>query len=169
MDRHDAGHRGVNQMKRCLTVTAFVFLTVVATITAAPLRQAATDAEIASRADALMSGLLTSGRFNGTVLLARNGRVVFEKGYGMANFEWDIPNTSSTKFRLGSITKQFTSMAIMQLEERGLLKSTTTPGTSCSAPSSRRSAAKRTTCSCRRTSSVRSGCATPATTGRTSC
>jgi CubicO group peptidase (beta-lactamase class C family) len=39
----------------------------------------------------------------------------------MANFEWDIPNGRSTKFRLGSITKQFTSMAIMQLEERGLL------------------------------------------------
>src|SRR6185295_430961 len=63
-----------------------------------------------------------SGRFNGTVLLSRSGRVVLEKGYGMANFEWDVPNTPSTKFRLGSITKQFTSMAIMQLEERGLLK-----------------------------------------------
>ena len=109
-------------MKRLPIVIALGLLTLAAFPSAAPPRQAATDAEIASRADALMSGLFTSGRFNGTVLLARNGKVVFEKGYGMANFEWDIPNAPSTKFRLGSITKQFTSMAIMQLEERGLLK-----------------------------------------------
>src|SRR5690242_9564725 len=81
----------------------------------------ATDAAIAARADAYMSALNKQERFNGTVLLARDGKVIFKKGYGMANFEWDIPNAPSTKFRLGSITKQFTSMAIMQLQERGLL------------------------------------------------
>lgn len=122
MERHDAREGSVNhQMKRLPIVLALGLLSLTAFPSAAPPRQAATDAEMASRADAFMSGLFTSGRFNGTVLLARNGHVVFEKGYGMANFEWDIPNGRSTKFRLGSITKQFTSMAIMQLEERGLL------------------------------------------------
>jgi CubicO group peptidase (beta-lactamase class C family) len=108
-------------MKRFLVVLTLVLLPFTTFPSAELSRQATTDAEIASRADALMNGLFTSGRFNGTVLLARNGKVVFEKGYGMANFEWDIPNAPSTKFRLGSITKQFTSMAIMQLAERGLL------------------------------------------------
>src|SRR6266404_367970 len=84
--------------------------------------QPATDSEIAARADAYMSALAKQQRFNGTVMMAKDGRVLFKKGYGMANFEWDIPNAPSTKFRLGSITKQFTSMCIMQLEERGLLK-----------------------------------------------
>jgi CubicO group peptidase (beta-lactamase class C family) len=47
--------------------------------------------------------------------------VLFAKGYGMANLEHEVPNTTRTKFRLGSITKQFTATAILQLEERGKL------------------------------------------------
>jgi CubicO group peptidase (beta-lactamase class C family) len=48
--------------------------------------------------------------------------VLLSKGYGAANIEWDIPNTPSTKFRLGSITKQFTAASILLLVERGTLK-----------------------------------------------
>jgi len=57
--------------------------------------------------------------FNGTVLVAESGKVIFKKGYGLANVEWNIPHTPDTKFRLGSITKQFTSMLIMQLVNEG--------------------------------------------------
>ena len=60
--------------------------------------------------------------FSGTVLLALNGDAKFKKGYGWANAEWEIPNAANTKFRVGSITKQFTSMAVMQLQEQGKLK-----------------------------------------------
>ena len=60
-------------------------------------------------------------QFNGTVLLARNGQILFCRGYGMANLEHDVPCTPNTKFRLGSITKQFTAMAILILQERGKL------------------------------------------------
>ncbi|HEU5238899.1 MAG TPA: serine hydrolase, partial [Pyrinomonadaceae bacterium] len=59
--------------------------------------------------------------FNGTILIARDGKVIVNKSYGMANFELDVPNTPQTKFRLGSITKAFTAMAIMLLQERGKL------------------------------------------------
>ena len=45
--------------------------------------------------------------------------MILKKGYGYANFEWKIPNTPDTKFRLASVTKQFTAMLIMQLVERG--------------------------------------------------
>ena len=54
--------------------------------------------------------------------MARGGDVVLDKGYGSANLEWDIPNAPATKFRLGSITKQFTAASILLLEERGQLK-----------------------------------------------
>ena len=61
-------------------------------------------------------------QFNGTVLVAENGKVVYKGGYGSANMEWNIPNTPETKFRLGSITKQFTATVIMQLVEQGKIK-----------------------------------------------
>jgi CubicO group peptidase (beta-lactamase class C family) len=61
-------------------------------------------------------------QFNGTVLVAENGKVVYKGGYGSANMEWNIPNTPDTRFRLGSITKQFTATVIMQLVEQGKIK-----------------------------------------------
>jgi len=67
---------------------------------------------IAARIDELMLSYQELGMFNGTALVATNGDVSFSKGYGLANMEWDIPNGPDTKFRLGSITKQFTSMII---------------------------------------------------------
>ncbi len=57
----------------------------------------------------------------GTVLVARGGKVLFSNGYGFANLEWRVPNDPATRFRIGSITKQFTSAAILLLEERGKL------------------------------------------------
>ncbi len=72
--------------------------------------------------DKLMSLYHEYGQFNGSALVAENGKVIYKKGHGLANMEWDIPNQSNTKHRLGSITKQFTSMLIMQLVEQGKLK-----------------------------------------------
>jgi CubicO group peptidase (beta-lactamase class C family) len=66
------------------------------------------------------------GAFNGTALVAENGKVIFKKGYGLADFEWKIPNTPDTKFRLGSITKQFTATLILQLVDEGKLTLDTT-------------------------------------------
>lgn len=59
--------------------------------------------------------------FSGTVLVAKDGEIVFSKAYGMANYELDVPNKIDTKFRIASVTKQFTAMAIMQLQKMGLL------------------------------------------------
>jgi CubicO group peptidase (beta-lactamase class C family) len=55
------------------------------------------------------------------VIVIKNGRILHKKGYGLANLEHDIPITSETAFRIGSITKPFTAIAILQLHERGLL------------------------------------------------
>ena len=69
--------------------------------------------------DALMQKYYEYGQFNGSVLVAQGGKVILKKGYGYANFEWNIPNTPDTKFRLASVTKQFTAMLIMQQVEGG--------------------------------------------------
>jgi CubicO group peptidase (beta-lactamase class C family) len=57
------------------------------------------------------------------VLVAHKGHILLKKGYGLANRECgDVPNRPQTKFRIASLTKGFTAMAIMQLEEKGLLQ-----------------------------------------------
>ena len=72
--------------------------------------------------DKLISAYAEYGQFNGSVLVAEKGKVIYKKGFGLADMEWNIPNQPDTKHRLGSITKQFTSMLIMQLVEQGKLK-----------------------------------------------
>src|SRR5213596_3439220 len=60
-------------------------------------------------------------QFNGTVLVADEKGLLLKKGYGSANLEWQQPATPDTKFRIGSITKQFTAMVILQLVAEGKL------------------------------------------------
>jgi CubicO group peptidase (beta-lactamase class C family) len=74
-----------------------------------------------ARMEQVVQSHVAAGTFMGSVLVARDGAVVLDKAYGMANLELDVANTPDTKFRLGSITKQFTAAAILLLEERGQL------------------------------------------------
>jgi len=53
--------------------------------------------------------------FNGSVLVAHNGKLIYKNGFGFANMEWKIPNETDTKFRIASVTKPFTAMLVMQL------------------------------------------------------
>ena len=76
----------------------------------------------AAKIDELMKAYNSYRQFNGAVLVAENGKVIFKKGYGLANMEWNIPVEPDTKFRLGSITKQFTSMLVLQLVQEGKIK-----------------------------------------------
>ena len=77
---------------------------------------------ISKQLDALATQYAKAGQLNGTVLVAEHGKVVFAKGYGLANREWNQPNAPDTKFRLGSLTKQFTALLVMQLVEKGQLR-----------------------------------------------
>lgn len=86
------------------------------TLLLAPHLFAATYAE---KIDALLTAYNKQRFFNGSALVAEHGKVLLRKGYGLANMEWQIPNAPDTKFRLGSITKQFTSMVVMQLVSEG--------------------------------------------------
>lgn len=75
----------------------------------------------ADTAATLIESYVRSDLFSGTVLVAQDGKPIFRQAYGLANREWNIPNAPDTKFRIGSITKQFTAAAILRLAERGKL------------------------------------------------
>ncbi len=80
-----------------------------------------TDNEIIEKVETYMKATEKVDGFSGSILIARNGQPVVHKGYGMANIELNVPNKPETVFRLGSVTKQFTGMAITMLQERGKL------------------------------------------------
>lgn len=77
---------------------------------------------MAAQLDRYVQSLTDKGSFSGSVLVAKDGKILLAKGYGIANYEHMVPNAPYTKFHLGSITKQFASMAIMQLVQQGTLK-----------------------------------------------
>lgn len=67
-----------------------------------------------------------NGYLNGSILIACNGHVILNNGFGTANWEHKVPNTPGTKFRIGSLTKAFTAMGILQLHEKKKLNITDT-------------------------------------------
>ncbi len=74
------------------------------------------------RMQQIIDSYVTGKTFMGTVLVEKDGKLLLNQGYGSAELEWNIPNTPDAKFRLGSLTKQFTAASILLLEERGKLK-----------------------------------------------
>jgi CubicO group peptidase (beta-lactamase class C family) len=75
-----------------------------------------------ARMEEVVQTYVSAKQFMGSVLVARDGKLLLDHGYGSANLEWGVPNSPTTKHRLGSITKQFTAACILLLEERGKLK-----------------------------------------------
>lgn len=78
--------------------------------------------DTAQKIDEMLKNYYDYGQFNGAVLVAEKGKVVYKKGFGMANMEWAIPNQPDTKFRIGSVTKQFTATLVLQLVDAGKIK-----------------------------------------------
>ncbi|RFU47596.1 serine hydrolase [Paraburkholderia sp. DHOC27] len=75
----------------------------------------------AKEAQEIVTPFVRGDLFSGVVLVAKQGEVIFREAFGFANREWAIPNTPDTRFRIGSITKQFTAAAILRLADRGKL------------------------------------------------
>jgi CubicO group peptidase (beta-lactamase class C family) len=76
----------------------------------------------AAKIDQLARQYADCCEFTGTVLVSEHDKVIFKGGYGFADREWNIPNAPDVKFRLGSITKQFTSMLMLQQVAKGTIK-----------------------------------------------
>jgi len=100
----------------CRGYYAFALLAILA------LQTSAFAQDKGAKIDELLSLYQKYDQFNGSALVADNGKVIYKKGLGLANMEWNIPNAPDTKFRLGSITKQFTATLILQLVEQGKIK-----------------------------------------------
>ncbi|MDR2921506.1 MAG: beta-lactamase family protein [Tannerella sp.] len=71
--------------------------------------------------DTLIQSYVNLNKFSGNVLVAKEDKIIFQKSYGFANREFDIPNNTNIKFRIVSFTKQFTAVLIMQLVESNRL------------------------------------------------
>jgi CubicO group peptidase (beta-lactamase class C family) len=78
--------------------------------------------DLSTRFDQISKARADAGQFVGNVLIAKGDQVLFEKSYGSANLEWKVADTAESKFRIGSVTKQFTAACVLLLEERGKLK-----------------------------------------------
>lgn len=79
---------------------------------------------IAEKADVLLTAYTVQQKFSGAVLIAKEGKVVFEKAYGYADRNTQRLNTVQTEFRVGSLTKMFTSTVILQLASESKLSLT---------------------------------------------
>ena len=77
--------------------------------------------EISTQLDEYLSAHAKNKDFSGSVIVANQDKVIFSNSYGLSDYENDVSNTINTKFRLGSLSKPFTSLAIMILQERGRL------------------------------------------------
>ncbi|MCG8331843.1 MAG: beta-lactamase family protein [Chitinophagales bacterium] len=77
--------------------------------------------QLAPQLDSLLNDYYKKKEFNGVVLVAKKGKNLFQQAYGHASIEERIPNEIETKFLIGSTTKSFTAIAIMQLWESGLV------------------------------------------------
>ncbi len=76
---------------------------------------------LSAQLDSFLTSQVATDQFSGSVLIARDDKVIFSNGYSMADWDDQVSNTPYTKFHVGSLTKQFTAMAILILQERGKL------------------------------------------------
>ena len=75
----------------------------------------------AQSADSFFNILTTQAGFNGSALIAHNGKVLFQRQFGYSDFKAKTMLTDTSEFQLGSVSKQFTAVSIMMLKEKGLL------------------------------------------------
>lgn len=104
-------------MKNILFTTLFVLGTLFNNAVA----QSKDDKQLTAAIDKLLSEQFKTNETGAAALVARNGQIVYKKAFGMANLELNIPMQADNVFRIGSITKQFTAVAILQLMEQGKL------------------------------------------------
>ncbi len=98
-----------------------LFRTLVPAVVLTVLAQASIAQIPADRLQRVVQPYIDNQMFMGSVLVAKNGKVIFSKSYGMADLEWAVPNSSTTKFNIASMTKQFTAASVFLLQDRGKL------------------------------------------------
>lgn len=103
----------VRRFSKLIAILAFAF--------AAHAQIPPSAADIAAKTDEYMNALLKVKGVGGSVLISRKGDQIVNRGYGYADAAAKVPNAPNTKFRIGSITKQFTAAAVLLLQDKGML------------------------------------------------
>ncbi len=85
------------------------------------LRAACVAQDKGAKMDEIMKTYHNYNMFDGAVMVAENGKVIYKNAFGMANREWQIPNTTDTKFMLGSVSKPLTSILMLIQVQKGLI------------------------------------------------
>lgn len=106
-------------MKNINSFSLFISLLFVSYLNGQPLSKA--NAELFGKVDKLLADIYKSDETGATALIARNGVIIYKNAFGMANLELNVPMQVDQVFRIGSISKQFTAVAILQLQEQGKL------------------------------------------------
>jgi CubicO group peptidase (beta-lactamase class C family) len=121
------GQEGKYMLKRCLVFTALILFMVGLTTTDILGQQNVTaktepsDDESAKKVDAFLSQWDKNDMPGGAVGVIKDGRLIYKRGFGMANLDYDVPNTPSTRFNLASVSKPFTAFSIALLAQQGKL------------------------------------------------
>jgi CubicO group peptidase (beta-lactamase class C family) len=102
-------------------ILALIVLVSVPALAAAGAARPDRDQGLAEKIDAVMSEVYKPGQPGAAVIVRKNGETLFRKGYGLADLELQAPIEPDMVFRLGSITKQFTAIAVLILAEQGKL------------------------------------------------
>jgi CubicO group peptidase (beta-lactamase class C family) len=118
-DYYSCSLKRVNSALRSFRIVSFVSALAVAALASA---QKGREASAALRTDEVMQSHAAAGDFSGSVLVARDGLILYQHAFGYANLEWKIPNDLQTKFEIGSMTKQFTAMLVLQCVNQGRIK-----------------------------------------------
>jgi CubicO group peptidase (beta-lactamase class C family) len=111
-----------NRAGRIRLKTLFVGIAVAGLLGCGPgLAQSTDSVAVKERLDAIAKAYTSGNVFMGTALVVRGDDTLLDKGYGMADLEWSIPDAPDVKFRLGSLTKQFTATLVLLLQQDGKL------------------------------------------------
>ncbi len=109
------------QAKRLLTSGLLILGLIAIIFLMASGRHAQASSSEARDIDELLTGVFKRNEPGGAVIVTRKGETLFRKGYGLADMELKVPIQPDMVFRLGSVTKQFTAVAILMLQEQGKL------------------------------------------------
>ncbi len=81
-----------------------------------------------NRLSEIMTAYHDYNMFDGAVLVAENGKIIYQDAFGLANREWNIPNRTDTKFMIGSVSKPLTAMLVLIQVQKGLIHLDSTVG-----------------------------------------
>lgn len=111
-------------MKAFLIAICLLIITINHTIAQGPASQIEKKSELEDSLDSLLRPAFKDNEPGMGILVVRKGQVIYEKAYGSANLELGVPLKPDMVFRIGSISKQFCAIAILQLVEQGRLRLT---------------------------------------------